>query len=278
MDDQKLQTHHDSINPGRIRGQRRYLSPAPPMFHHKYTSINFGRFCGDNIEAWIFYAEYYFEFYEIAKKYKLSQAALYLDGEALECRFENVSSGYGDFNVLALDIAYVSQQWNDIINSPLPQWCGEQSEGNNKTNAPKVFDDLCERPTYTNSIDISCQFEVEDPHKEESVERDEEAVIDAKCVDDVEETGKIYNPSKAKEVAVEAPEETQRWKIHEVYIHASTTISEPSICRSFRANVSAITIRSLVQKIEDPSAFIIPCTMGAFEFPKALCDLGRVSI
>uniref|UniRef100_M1CXH7 Uncharacterized protein n=1 Tax=Solanum tuberosum TaxID=4113 RepID=M1CXH7_SOLTU len=132
-----------------------------------------------------------------------------------QSRFENVSSGYGDFNVLALDIAYVSQQWNDIINSPLPQWCGEQSEGNNKTNAPKVFDDLCERPTYTNSIDISCQFEVEDPHKcvisfcglsikqEESVERDEEAVIDAKCVDDVEETGKIYNPSKAKEVAVE---------------------------------------------------------------------------
>ncbi|KAH0752122.1 hypothetical protein KY285_005270 [Solanum tuberosum] len=248
MEDQKLRTPYDSINPkknswskemfeirsilqglvGKIATARpqnnvpmyenRDLSPAPPTFRHKYASINFGRFCGDNPEAWIFQAEHYFEFYEIAEKYKLSLASLYLDGEALEwylwlfqnkqladwkhftakvmirfrkqhlesqrchllnnqqvtsvidyqSRFEDVSSGYGDFNVLASDIAYVSPQWNDIINSPLPQCCDEKSEGNNKTNAPKVLDDLSERPTDANSIDISCklsQLEVEDPHK-----------------------------------------------------------------------------------------------------------------
>ncbi|KAK4733657.1 hypothetical protein R3W88_007918 [Solanum pinnatisectum] len=37
---------------------------------------------------------------------------------------------------------------------------------------------------------------------------------------------------------------------------------------------SAISTRSLVQKKKDPGAFTIPCTIGAFEFAKALCDLG----
>ncbi|KAH0678983.1 hypothetical protein KY284_020068 [Solanum tuberosum] len=193
-------------------------SPAPPMFRDKNASIKFGRFCGDNPEAWIFQAEHYFEFYEIAEKYKLSFALLYLDGETLEwyqwlfqnkqladwkhftakvmirfrkqhlesqrchllnsgqltsvidyqSRFEDASLGYGEFNVLKPDIAYVSPQWSDITNSPLPQCCDEQSEGNNKTNVPKVFDDLSERSKDTSSIDISCklsQLEVEDPHK-----------------------------------------------------------------------------------------------------------------
>lgn len=36
------------------------------------------------IQAWIFQAEHYFEFYEIAENYKLSLASLYLDGKALE--------------------------------------------------------------------------------------------------------------------------------------------------------------------------------------------------
>lgn len=37
---------------------------------------------------------------------------------------------------------------------------------------------------------------------------------------------------------------------------------------------SAIATRSLVNKLEDPSAFIILCTIGAFSFAKALCDMG----
>ena len=37
---------------------------------------------------------------------------------------------------------------------------------------------------------------------------------------------------------------------------------------------SAIATRSLVQKKEDPGAFIIPCTVGSLHFAKALCDLG----
>ena len=36
----------------------------------------------------------------------------------------------------------------------------------------------------------------------------------------------------------------------------------------------AIATRSLVQKKEDPGAFIIPCTIGLLHFAKALCDLG----
>ncbi|KAG5591843.1 hypothetical protein H5410_042357 [Solanum commersonii] len=75
-----------------------------------------------------------------------------------QSRFEDASLGYGDFNVLTSDIAYVSPQWSDITNSPLPQCCDEQSEGNNKTNVPKVFDDLSERSKDTSSIDISCKL------------------------------------------------------------------------------------------------------------------------
>ncbi|XP_049405221.1 uncharacterized protein LOC125868667 [Solanum stenotomum] len=37
---------------------------------------------------------------------------------------------------------------------------------------------------------------------------------------------------------------------------------------------STISIRSLVQKKEDPGAFIILCTIGKIHFSKALCDLG----
>ncbi|XP_055814534.1 uncharacterized protein LOC129884228 [Solanum dulcamara] len=36
----------------------------------------------------------------------------------------------------------------------------------------------------------------------------------------------------------------------------------------------AIAIRSLMYKKEDPGAFTIPCTIGEFNFSKALCDLG----
>ncbi|XP_070050021.1 uncharacterized protein [Nicotiana tomentosiformis] len=38
--------------------------------------------------------------------------------------------------------------------------------------------------------------------------------------------------------------------------------------------VSAI-VRSMAPKLEDPSAFTIPCTIGSAEFDKALCDLGQ---
>ncbi|XP_069154541.1 uncharacterized protein [Solanum lycopersicum] len=37
---------------------------------------------------------------------------------------------------------------------------------------------------------------------------------------------------------------------------------------------SAIAIRSLVQKKEDPGAFTIPCTGGSLHCAKALCDFG----
>ncbi|KAK4737263.1 hypothetical protein R3W88_000960 [Solanum pinnatisectum] len=37
---------------------------------------------------------------------------------------------------------------------------------------------------------------------------------------------------------------------------------------------SAIATRSLLQKKEDPGTFTIPCTIGAVNFTKALCDLG----
>ncbi|XP_049388498.1 uncharacterized protein LOC125852858, partial [Solanum stenotomum] len=151
---------------------------------NKYASINFGRFCGDNPEAWIFQAEHYFEFYEITEKYKLSLASLYLDGEALEWYqwlfWNKQLADWKHFTVKVM-IRFRKQHLesqrchllnnqvtsNDIINLPFSQSCDEQSEGNNKTNAPKVFDDLSERPTNANFIDISCklsQLEVKDPH------------------------------------------------------------------------------------------------------------------
>ena len=37
---------------------------------------------------------------------------------------------------------------------------------------------------------------------------------------------------------------------------------------------SAIAIRSLLQKKEDPGAFTILCTVGSLHFTKALCDMG----
>lgn len=52
--------------------ENREPSPPPRMFHHKYVSKKFGRFCGDNPEAWIVQAEHYFEFYKIAENNKLS--------------------------------------------------------------------------------------------------------------------------------------------------------------------------------------------------------------
>ena len=36
---------------------------------------------------------------------------------------------------------------------------------------------------------------------------------------------------------------------------------------------SAIATTSLVQKIEDPSAFTIPCTIGLLHYATELCDL-----
>ena len=39
-------------------------------------------------------------------------------------------------------------------------------------------------------------------------------------------------------------------------------------------NCSAIMTSNLVVKKEDPEAFTIPCTIGLFQFAKALCDLG----
>ncbi|XP_070057205.1 uncharacterized protein [Nicotiana tomentosiformis] len=39
--------------------------------------------------------------------------------------------------------------------------------------------------------------------------------------------------------------------------------------------VSAI-VHSMAQKLEDPSAFTIPCTIRSADFAKALCDLGAV--
>ena len=38
---------------------------------------------------------------------------------------------------------------------------------------------------------------------------------------------------------------------------------------------SSIATRYLVQKKEDPGAFIIPCTVGSLHLAKALCDLGQ---
>ena len=40
------------------------------------------------------------------------------------------------------------------------------------------------------------------------------------------------------------------------------------------ATCSAVIKRGLPEKMKDPGSFTIPCTIGEFEFQKALCDSG----
>ena len=40
------------------------------------------------------------------------------------------------------------------------------------------------------------------------------------------------------------------------------------------ATYSAVIQRSLRAKMKDPSSFTIPCSIGKYEFKKALCDSG----
>ena len=40
------------------------------------------------------------------------------------------------------------------------------------------------------------------------------------------------------------------------------------------ATCSAVIRRGLPEKMKDPGSFTIPCTIGEFEFQKALCDSG----
>ncbi|XP_019265064.1 PREDICTED: uncharacterized protein LOC109242679 [Nicotiana attenuata] len=37
---------------------------------------------------------------------------------------------------------------------------------------------------------------------------------------------------------------------------------------------SAVVTRHMAQKMFDPGSFTIPCTIGSYDFAKALCDLG----
>ena len=43
---------------------------------------------------------------------------------------------------------------------------------------------------------------------------------------------------------------------------------------SLTATYSAVIQRSLPEKMQDPSSFTIPCTIGNFEIGKTLCDSG----
>ena len=43
---------------------------------------------------------------------------------------------------------------------------------------------------------------------------------------------------------------------------------------SLSTNCSVIIQKNLPQKMQDPGSFTIPCTIGNYEFGKALCDSG----
>ena len=43
---------------------------------------------------------------------------------------------------------------------------------------------------------------------------------------------------------------------------------------SLTATCSAVIQKSLLAKMKDPGSFTIPCTIGKYEFKKALCDSG----
>ncbi|OIT03531.1 hypothetical protein A4A49_57573, partial [Nicotiana attenuata] len=59
-------------------------APVTTTLRQKPASVEFGRFRGDNPEAWIFQAERYFDFYKIEEDQRLTMASFYLDDEALE--------------------------------------------------------------------------------------------------------------------------------------------------------------------------------------------------
>ena len=43
---------------------------------------------------------------------------------------------------------------------------------------------------------------------------------------------------------------------------------------SLSAKISVIIQKNLPLKMQDPSSFTIPCTIGNYEFGRALCDFG----
>ncbi|KAH0717613.1 hypothetical protein KY285_013644 [Solanum tuberosum] len=59
-------------------------APTTPTLRHKPTSVELGRFGGENPEAWLFQAERYFDFYGIVAAHRLTLASFYLDGEVLD--------------------------------------------------------------------------------------------------------------------------------------------------------------------------------------------------
>lgn len=59
-------------------------APVTSNLRHKPAPVEFGRFRGENAEAWIFQAERYFDFYKIAEDQHLSLASFYLYIDVLE--------------------------------------------------------------------------------------------------------------------------------------------------------------------------------------------------
>ena len=60
-------------------------------------------------------------------------------------------------------------------------------------------------------------------------------------------------------------------KFLKVILSKKKKIAEEGIV-NLTATCSAVVQRSLLEKMKDPSSFTIPCSIGKYEFKKALCD------
>ena len=62
-------------------------------------------------------------------------------------------------------------------------------------------------------------------------------------------------------------------KFFKVILSKKRKIADEGIM-NLTATCSAVIKRDLLEKMKDPGSFTIPCTIGEFEFQKALCDSG----
>ncbi|XP_009772399.1 uncharacterized protein LOC142181190 [Nicotiana tabacum] len=147
------------------------LSQAPVM----------SRFSGENPLDWVLRAEQYFTFYNISSEHKMSWASFYMDGEALKCYhwlFRNKQlAGWDHFvdklfihfrgrnrdapdrrlailrNFTTVDVysarAAAIPSWNNMANSPLPQYWNAHAKYTNLNVTHKVFVEKPNRESKT---------------------------------------------------------------------------------------------------------------------------------
>ncbi|XP_019266603.1 PREDICTED: uncharacterized protein LOC109244032 [Nicotiana attenuata] len=121
--------------------------------------------------------------------------------------------------------------------------------------------------------------ELEDSKQEVEAQVEEQIVVEAKEVPEELKVQEV-NREELKEKVKEAPKTLPPIpKPHPTFPQRLARKVDDSKLEKFydilkQLLVSSITATTTVQKKEDPQAFTIPCTVGARDFARALCDSG----